>query len=517
MPEPASLHPATLGRYEVVRAVGRGRLGVVYEARDPTLARTVALKAIDPAVAAAGGAADFERRFFEEARLAARLSHPGIVRCHDVGKDPASGTLFVVFEYLRGLTLLDRVKAGALRWPDAVEIVAKLARAIEYAHRSGLVHRGLAPGSVMLLESGEPKILDFAIAPADAAAPGLPLYLSPEQALGHAVDARTDIFSLGSILCTLLVGRDYFAADSAADVRGRILREDAPMLSRLVPGAPGALDDVVFRAMAKTPSARYETAGHLADDLEDILASSPPRHARPRPPAPPEKKPASILADALGVATQPYRPLAGGNARTPAPVPRGPRMVPPRVLLALAAGLGVAAVFAAFQLGRRLADRVPAASAPVTAAPTAARRSVSEPTALPTRREPVVVERKKTAAAPGPIAVAKSTLHVTIKHPIKRGRLRLLVDERLVLDVPLEAKEKKKLLAFKATEEEIEKTIDVDPGRHDLRVIVNAEDGERVQTMSGRFDPSATRELAIEVARRKKLSFVWKDAKGSGQ
>jgi serine/threonine-protein kinase len=508
MPEPAATQPKTLGRYEVVREVGRGRLGVVYEARDPTLSRTVALKAIDPNVAAVAGAGDFERRFIEEARVAARLSHPGIVRCHDVGKDPASGTLFVVFEYLRGLTLLDRLKAGALRWPDAVEISAKLARALEYAHGGGVIHRHLDPASVMLLESGEPKILDFAIVAGDAAQRGLPLYLSPEQALDHAVDARTDIFSLGTVLSTLLVGRPYFAAETAADVRGRILREEAPALSRLLPGAPATLDDVVFRAMAKAPSDRYETAGQFADDLEDILASRAPRHAPPRPPLPVviEKKPKAGLGSDAGLAAQPYRALAAEAGRSP-------RMVPPKLLLAIVAGLGMASVFGAFQLGRRLADRVPMPTGPASSTP-APRGVVPSATAPPTRREPVVIEPKKAAPT---AAVARSTLRVTIKHPIKSGRLRLLVDEQMVLDVPLEAKPKKKLLAFKMTGEEIEKTIELESGRHDLRVIVNADDGERTQTMSARFQPSATRDLTIEIARRKKLSFAWKDAKRSGE
>jgi serine/threonine protein kinase len=205
------------GRYLIRRELGRGTMGVVYEAEDSALARTVAVKTIDLAFAAGAAASiEFERRFFREARVAARLSHPGILVCHDVGKDAASGKLFIVFEYLKGRTLAARAAEGPMGWRDALGVVVQVARAIHHAHAHGVVHRDLKPANIMLLDPGTSgasaagaeavvKIMDFGVARFESLGPrltktgqsfGSPLYMSPEQALGQPSSARSDIFSL---------------------------------------------------------------------------------------------------------------------------------------------------------------------------------------------------------------------------------------------------------------------------------------------------------------------------------
>jgi serine/threonine protein kinase len=165
------------GRYIVRRELGRGTMGVVYEAEDTVLARTVAVKTIELAFAPDEAAAsEFEQRFFTEARVAARLSHPGIVVCHDVGKDRASGKLFIVFEYLRGRTLAERMAEAPMDWREALKVVVQVARAIHHAHEHGVVHRDLKPANIMLLDAGvsgasaaraEAKIMDFGVARLD--------------------------------------------------------------------------------------------------------------------------------------------------------------------------------------------------------------------------------------------------------------------------------------------------------------------------------------------------------------
>ena len=193
------------GRYIVRRELGRGTMGVVYEAEDTVLARTVAVKTIDLTFAAGEGAdREFEQRFFTEARVAARLSHPGMVVCHDVGKDAASGKLFIVFEYLKGRTLADRAAEGPMDWRDALEVVVQVARAIHHAHEHGVVHRDLKPANIMLLDPAATeapavraraavKIMDFGVARLESRGQrltrtgqsfGSPLYMSPEQAAG---------------------------------------------------------------------------------------------------------------------------------------------------------------------------------------------------------------------------------------------------------------------------------------------------------------------------------------------
>jgi serine/threonine-protein kinase len=286
------------GRYIVRRELGRGTMGVVYEAEDPVLARTVAVKTIDLTFTAGERVrADFERRFFTEARVAAQLAHPGIVVCHDVGKDAKSGKLFIVFEHLRGRTLEERAAEGAMDWREALAVVVQVARAIHHAHEHGVVHRDLKPANIMLLDRGadaDPraesavKIMDFGVARLDSLGPritrtgqafGSPLYMSPEQALGQPSSARSDIFSLGSVLCTLVLGRPWFEAPSLPKIVDRLAHDDPPRLSRLRPGVPPLLDLVVAKALAKREDERYRTASAMADDLQDVLAGRAARHA----------------------------------------------------------------------------------------------------------------------------------------------------------------------------------------------------------------------------------------------
>ena len=288
------------GRYIVRRVLGRGTMGVVYEAEDTVLARTVAVKTIDLTFAAGEKVrTDFERRFFTEARVAAQLSHPGIVVCHDVGKDATSGKLFIVFEHLKGRTLEEHAAEGPMEWRDALAVVVQVARAIHHAHEHGVVHRDLKPANIMLLDRGAGeaaathaeatvKIMDFGVARLESLGPritrtgqafGSPLYMSPEQALGQPSTARSDIFSLGSVLCTLLLGRPWFEAPSLPKIVDRLAHDDPPRLSRLRSGVPPSLDLVVAKALAKREDDRYRSASEMADDLEDVLAGRAARHA----------------------------------------------------------------------------------------------------------------------------------------------------------------------------------------------------------------------------------------------
>jgi len=282
------------GRYLIRRELGRGMMGVVWEAEDTVLGRTVALKTIELGFDVGEDAREqFERRFFTEARVAAQLAHPGIVVCHDVDKDPASGKLFIVFEHLKGCTLAERVLAGPIPWRQAQAIVVAVARAAHHAHEHGVVHRDLKPANVMLLEdraggaAGAVKIMDFGVARLESTEPrltsdgdrfGSPAYMSPEMTLGLPSDGHSDIFSIGSILCTCLLGREWFAAPNIPTTLQRVVHADAPVLSALVSEVPAGLDPVVARAMAKRPEDRHATAAELAEDLENLLAGHPPRH-----------------------------------------------------------------------------------------------------------------------------------------------------------------------------------------------------------------------------------------------
>jgi tRNA A-37 threonylcarbamoyl transferase component Bud32 len=282
--------PQKIGRYEVQKQVGRGMMGIVYQARDTLLERTVALKTISIAfeVSAAEREA-FEHRFLIEARAAARLSHPGIVVVYDVGTDPDSKMLYMALEYLRGKTL-ESVLAEKQRldWREALHTGSRIADALHHAHTHGIVHRDIKPANIMVLASGEPKIMDFGVAKLTAAqlttsgqVMGSPSYMSPEQSLGGSTDARTDVFALGTVLYELLTNKRAFAGPSVPEILQKLAYEDPAPVTRLAPSLPPAADAVVRMAMAKAPESRYASARSFRDDIDDLLAGRAPRTAAP--------------------------------------------------------------------------------------------------------------------------------------------------------------------------------------------------------------------------------------------
>jgi serine/threonine protein kinase/tetratricopeptide (TPR) repeat protein len=295
---------ARLGPYEIVAQIGAGGMGEVYRARDPRLGRDVAIKVLPDAFARD---AERLRRFEQEARAIGSLQHPNILAVFDVGAD--NGRHYVVFELLEGETLLQRLSRGPLAPMAALELARQVAQAMAAAHEKGIVHRDLKPGNLFLTNGGPVKVLDFGLAqaplaerPADedaATGPTTPIttpdhimgtvgYMSPEQASGRAVDARSDIFALGAVLYEMLTSRRAFERPSAAETLAAILRDEPPPLAPQVAGLPPVLDRIVARCLEKQPEARFQTARDLAFALE--ATSSPsgfawtePKRAAPRP------------------------------------------------------------------------------------------------------------------------------------------------------------------------------------------------------------------------------------------
>ncbi len=279
--------PETIGRFRVEAEIGRGMMGVVYKAHDPVMERPVALKVVHLAFAVSDEQkAEFEQRFLAEARIVARLAHPNIVVAYDVGLVSAQGPPYVALEYLTGRTLSQVLQERALEWREALRLVARLARALAYAHGQGVVHRDVKPANVMLLDSGEPKLMDFGLAKlvsgmgARVTGPfvGTPLYMSPEQALGSGVDARSDLFSLGALAYTLLTGRRAFEAESVPRILQRVIHEEPLRPTRQNRALPSAADYLIARALAKPPEARYPDGVTFAEDFEDVANLRPPRH-----------------------------------------------------------------------------------------------------------------------------------------------------------------------------------------------------------------------------------------------
>lgn len=318
----AGSQPQRIGRYEIQKAVGRGMMGVVYQARDAVLGRVLALKTISLAFAVSDkDRQTFEQRFLTEARAAATLSHPCIVVVYDVGTDPETSTLFMALEYLRGKTLESILaEKQVLDWRESLHTAARLADALQHAHAHGVIHRDIKPANVMVLASGEPKLMDFGVAKLDAAqlttggqVLGSPSYMSPEQALGEKVDARTDVFSLGAVLYELLTNKKAFPGANLPDILMKLTYEDPAPPSRVVAGLPPAVDLVLANALGKTPAARYADAKAFRDDIEDVLDGRAPRNASIGAPA---ASPSTFIAKPGAMAPTEPAPKEGVGERT---------------------------------------------------------------------------------------------------------------------------------------------------------------------------------------------------------
>src|SRR5438067_2096997 len=273
------------GRYELDGIVGRGGMAEVYRARDIRLDRVVAVKTLREDLARDQ---TFQARFRREAQSAASLNHPSVVAVYATGEDMMGGTPvpYIVMEFVDGRTLRDLLRDDRRLLPErAAEITDGVLRALDYSHRSGIVHRDIKPGNVMLTRSGEVKVMDFGIARAvsDAQATmtqtaqviGTAQYLSPEQARGERVDARSDLYSTGCLLYELLCRRPPFTGDSPVAIAYQHVTETPVPPSRLDPEIPAWADAIVMKSMAKDPARRYQTAGEMRADIQRGLSGMP--------------------------------------------------------------------------------------------------------------------------------------------------------------------------------------------------------------------------------------------------
>jgi eukaryotic-like serine/threonine-protein kinase len=274
------------GRYQVGELLGYGGMAEVHRGRDLRLGRDVAIKMLRTDLARDQ---TFQMRFRREAQNAASLNHPAIVAVYDTGEEiaPTGETLpFIVMEFVNGRTLKEVLAAeGRLMPRRALEISADISAALEFSHRHGIIHRDIKPGNVMLTQNGQVKVMDFGIARALAsgattmtqtsAVIGTAQYLSPEQARGEAVDARSDVYAAGCVLFELLCGHPPFVGDSPVSVAYQHVREDPRAPSEINRDVTPPIDAIVLKALSKNPANRYQSAGEMRADLLRAAAGRP--------------------------------------------------------------------------------------------------------------------------------------------------------------------------------------------------------------------------------------------------
>ena len=270
-----------IGRYKIVRELGRGAMGVVYLATDPTIGRSVAIKTIRLGeVTNAEERARLRERLFREARSAGVLSHPGIVTIYDM--EAQDDLAFIAMEYVNGPTL-EQLLAGPVMPPERIfNILGQTAVALDYAHQKGIVHRDIKPANIMVTEDGSVKITDFGIAKINTseqftmtgAIVGTPHYMAPEQVQGQAVDGRADQFSLGVIVFEMLTGEKPFTGEQLTTVVYKIVAEEPAAPQRLNSTLNQQITNVLRRALAKKPDARYPNCQKFVDALEAACATA---------------------------------------------------------------------------------------------------------------------------------------------------------------------------------------------------------------------------------------------------
>ncbi|HEX9156102.1 MAG TPA: serine/threonine-protein kinase, partial [Nitrospira sp.] len=272
--------PATLGRYKILKELGRGAMGLVYLGKDPTIQRFVAIKTMRlDQIDEEKKLQENKSRFFREAESAGRLSHPNIVTIYDAGEQDELG--YIAMELIEGKSLKEwSRKPNLMPVAEVVQTLSTVADALDYAHQQGVVHRDIKPANIMITKDRLVKVMDFGIAKVVSSSKtqtdvvmGTPTYMSPEQIAGKKVDGRSDIFSLGIVLFELLNGQPPFTADNLSALLFAIAHQPHPELHTVRQDLPPMFQEVLNRALQKELPQRYRRAGEFAQDLRACLCS----------------------------------------------------------------------------------------------------------------------------------------------------------------------------------------------------------------------------------------------------
>jgi hypothetical protein len=491
----STLHQ-TLGRYLIEAEIGRGAMGVVYRAYDPQIGRQVAIKTISLTGQEFADEQEYRARFLREVRAAGRLSHPGIVTIFDAGQDPETEEPYLVMEYVTGEPLSKVLgRNRKINLPLALQYAQEIAEALDYAHNQGVVHRDIKPANILITEDGHAKIADFGVAwlrheiSQVGEVVGSPAYMAPEQMSGKQGDARSDLFSLGVVLYSMITGFRPFQGNSAKTVVFKVMNiEPVPVTSFQTEVSP-ELDAIVSRAIAKDPEERYPSGAALARALQSFRESgSSPTDT------------ASFMTPSLQN-DQPYgdtRKAAVAKAYTHYSLPAA-------IFLVAIAGL----FFAWRMTGVRnvplpadviAAVRMHPIPRPHTIAQTQIHKALEKVRPRRNRVRTKIVDTPGAAAAPA----ASAKVEVEIQHHFARAKASLWFDDKLIFDHNLRGDNQKHSL-LRTVEMNQVTSFQFPAGKHSLqiRVLSPADNYDQIETFDVDLAPDTERVLSVNCSKRK--------------
>jgi serine/threonine-protein kinase len=529
------------GRYEILTELGRGAMGIVYKARDPKINRVVAVKTISLSAQPPDEEQEYRERFLREAEAAGRLSHPGIVTVFDMGEEPETRAPYIVMEFVAGQSLekllLSR-EDHKLPAEVALQIALELAEALDCAHGQGVVHRDLKPANILVTEDGHVKIADFGIAKLNLASAthtgrtlGTPAYMSPEQLNGEDVDGRSDLFSLGVILYTVLTGYRPFQGNSAMTVAFKVVNRNPIPATVLDTELPPGLDYIIARAIAKDPAERYQRGMEMVLDIQDLREGREPwskaKHPDSAPSATQTQKektglsPLSLLAGATSQRAN-SRSLSGegGTAQ---------HLLEHMRKQSFAGGLLIVGlIIFAVRMEHTLwpqseasgkssrtpptltATRVPvAATLSLTAERTIPKKIAKTSLPKPKKTGPAPVTHPSIATVTRP-QVPAAMLEIEIDHKFADAHLAIWVDEELSYTHPLQGIEKKSLVVFHRVHGHEFHAVQISPGKHLLKVQVTPGAGaaDQFATVEGEFVSGTETMLRIQFNKNGEMNLA---------
>jgi eukaryotic-like serine/threonine-protein kinase len=508
------------GRYEILGELGRGAMGVVYKARDPKINRVVAVKTISLAGQPPDEEREYRERFYREAEAAGRLSHPGIVTIFDVGEEPETRAPYIVMEFVGGLSL-DKLLSGSdnkIPVETALQLTLELADALDCAHGQGVVHRDLKPANILLTEDGHAKIADFGVAKLNLSnrtlgghVLGTPAYMSPEQLDGEVVDGRSDVFSLGVILYTVLTGYRPFQGNSAMTVSFKVVNREPVPATVLNTDLPHGLDYIIGRAMAKDPAQRYQRGMEMVLDIQELLEGREPWSKTKQPgwsPGADAEQTASTKARAWtarqrAAAAKPGVLTLGHDAvEKLLKKLRQSSIAPAALLLAGLLVLGIG-------LGKGIWPHKHSITSQAVAAPV----KTLSPEGSPAVATTTVTMTGTTPATAALAKVTPATLDIEAEYNFTAAHLSVWIDGRQTYSRELEGTDKKRLVVFHGVEGHASHVIQVTPGEHRVRVrVVSGLDSyDQSRTVGGEFVSGKEKLLQIHFDKRGKMNLNLQD------